>query len=206
MTCLQKGVLSFWQYDFRRQELGGVATVFVDVAHDARRHAYQLALGEQEDGLQLGMQALVGMTDHVLILEVAAATKATDDGVGAHLLAEVGGETCVALYLDLRVVGEDGLAPSDAVLQVKGGTLFHVDADGDIDLVEHGEGTQYDGTVTQSDGVEGTGEYGYSFHFVCFEIGCKSITLSRFDAIHFQEFHWWNGKCFSKKTQSLHCQ
>jgi hypothetical protein len=30
------------------------------------------------------------------------------------------------------------------------------------------KGAQYDGTVTQGDGVEGTGEYGYSFHFVEF--------------------------------------
>ncbi len=111
------------------------------------------------------MQALVGVPDHVLVLEVAAATQAADDGVGAHFLAEVGGEALVALHLHVRVVGKDGLAPLDAVLQVKGGTLFHVDADGDIDLVEHGEGAKYDGTVTQGDGVEGTGEYGYSFHW-----------------------------------------
>ena len=182
-------LLFFRQFDFRGKELGSVATVLVDVADDARRHAHQLAFGKQEDGLQLGMQALVGVADHVLVLEVAAATQAADDGVGPHFLAEVGGETLVALHFHVRVVSKDGLAPLDAVLQIKGGTLFHVDADGDINLVEHGKGAKYDGTVTQGDGVEGTGENGYSFHFSWFEIGCKSITLLRLGAILFREFH-----------------
>ena len=158
----------FGQLHLVRQKLGSVAAVLVDVADDARRNAHQLALGEEEDGLQLGMQTLVGMPDHVLILEVAAATQTTDDGTGTHFLAEVGGEAFVTLHLHLWEVGKDGLAPSNAVLQLKSGAFFHVDADGDIDFVEHVKGSQYDGTVTQGDGVEGTGEYGYSFHFVEF--------------------------------------
>ena len=81
------------------------------------------------------------MANHVLVLEVAAAAQTADDGVGAHFLAEVGGEALVALHLHIGVIGEDGFAPGDAVLQLKGGTLLHIDADGDIDLVEHGEGS-----------------------------------------------------------------
>ena len=134
-------LLPFGQLHLDGQELGSVATVLVDVADDARRHAHQLALSEEEDGLQLGMQALVGVADHVLVLEVAATAQATDDGVGANLLAKVGGEALVALHLHIGVVGEDGFAPGDAVLQLKGGTLLHVDSDGNIDLVEHREGS-----------------------------------------------------------------
>ena len=173
--------LSFRQLHLFRQKLGSVAAVLIDVADNTRRHAHQLAFGEQEDGLQLGVQTFVGVPDHVLVLEVAATAQAADDGVGPHLLAEVGGEALVALHLHIRVIGEYGLAPFDAVLKVKGGAFFHVDADGDIDLVEHGEGSQYDGTVTQGDGVEGTGEYGYSFHDLLdyhFLIGLRSTTLT----------------------------
>ena len=87
----------FRQLHLGRQELGSVTAVLVDVADDARRHAYQLALSEEEDGLQFGMQALVGVPNHVLVFEVAAATQATDDGIGAHFLAEVGGEAFVSI-------------------------------------------------------------------------------------------------------------
>ena len=67
----------------------------------------------------------------------------------------------------IHEVGENGLAPRDAVFQFKGGTFLHVDADGDIDFIEDGQGPQNDGTMPQSDGVEGTGENGYSFHRLC---------------------------------------
>ena len=110
------------------------------------------------------MQALVGVSNHVFVLEVAAAAQATDDGVCAHFLAKVGSEALVTFYLNLRIVLENGLAPFDAVLQFKSGALLHIDADGDIDFVEDGQSPQNDAAVPQGDGVEGTGKNCYSFH------------------------------------------
>ena len=159
MDLLPSGQLHLFGHELRH-----VAAVLVDVADDARRHTHQLALGEEEDGLQLGVEALVGMPNHVFIFEVAAAAQATDDGACAHFLAEVGSEAFVAFHFHLWVVFEDGFAPLDAVLKVESGTLFHVDADGDIDLVEDVQRPQNDAAVPQGDGVEGTGENGYSFH------------------------------------------
>ena len=187
-------LLLFWQLHLNRQELGGVATVLVDVADDARRHAHQFAFGEEEDGFQLRMQTLVGVADHVLVLEVAAAAQTTDDGVGTHFLAEVGSEALVALHFHLRIVLENGLAPRDAVLQIKSGTLFHIDADSDINLVEDGQGPQNDAAVPQGDGIEGTGENGYSFHCVFdFLQVCLVVALrhcERSEAIQELVFFW----------------
>lgn len=104
------------------------------------------------------------MADHVLVLEVAAAAEAADDEAGTHLLAEVGGETVVALHHDVGVVGKDILAPFDAVLQGEGGAFLHVDAHGDVDDVEHRQGAQHDGAVSEGDGIERSREYGDSFH------------------------------------------
>ena len=124
--------MHFVQMHSLRHELRDVAAVLVDVAYHARRYAHQCALGEQEDGLQFGMQALVGMTNHVLVLEIAAATEASDDELGVYLLAEVGGETFVGFHLYLRIVLKDLFNPLYARLEREGGTLLAVDANGDI--------------------------------------------------------------------------
>ena len=132
----------------------GIAAVLVDVAHHARADSYQLAFGEEEHGLQLGMKSFVGMADHVLILEVGAASETTDNEPSAHFLAEVGGESVVALHDDVRIVGENGFAPFDAILQGEGATFLHVDAHGHIDEIKHGQGAQHDGAVAKGDGIE----------------------------------------------------
>ena len=121
------------------------------------------------------MKALVGVPNHIFILEIAAAAKASDDGACAYFLAEVGSEALVALHFHLRIVLENGLAPRDAVLQIKSGTLFHIDADGDINLVEDGQSPQNDAAMPQGDGVEGTRENGYSFHCVVFTISNRAL-------------------------------
>ena len=92
----------FFQIHLFWDELGSVPSVLVDVTNHAGTHAHQLALGQQKHRFQLGMESFVGMTDHVLILEVAAAAEATDDEPCTHLFAEVGGETVVTLHKDSR--------------------------------------------------------------------------------------------------------
>ena len=161
-------LLPFRQLHLFWEELRHVAMVLINVAHDARRNTHQLTFSQQEDGFQFGMEALVSMANHVLVFKVTATAQATDDDIGTHFLAEVGGKALVTLHLHLGVVLEHGLAPLDAVLKLKGGALLHVDADTDIDFVEHGQGSQNNATVPQGDGVEGTGENGYSFHSVVF--------------------------------------
>ena len=184
----------FGQLHFNRQKLGSVAAILVDVADNARRHTNQLTFSEQEDGFQLGVKALVGVPDHIFILEIAAATQATNDGACAHFLAEVGSKALVALHFHLRIVLENGLAPRDAVLQIKSGTLFHIDADGDINLVEDGQSPQNDAAMPQCDGIEGTGENGYSFHCVFdFLQVCLVVALrhcERSEAIQELVFFW----------------
>ena len=140
------------------------------------------------------MKALVGVPDHILVLKIAAAAQAADDGACAHFLAEVGSKALVALHFHLRIVLENGLAPRDAVLQIKSGTLFHIDADCDINLVEDGQGPQNDAAMPQCDGIEGTGENGYSFHCVFdFLQVCLVVALrhcERSEAIQELVFFW----------------
>ncbi len=154
----------FFQIDLFRNELGGVSTVFIDIADHAGTDADEFAFSEQKHRLELGVEAFVSVADHILILEVATAAEAADDESGAYLLAEVGGEAVVALHHDVGIVSKDVLAPFDAVLQGEGGAFLHVDAYGDVDDVEHRQGAQHDGAVPEGDGIEGSRKDSDSFH------------------------------------------
>ena len=136
-----------FQLDFFGHETRNIAAILENVADDARRNAYQFAFGEQENGLQLGMKAFVGVADHVLVLEIAAATQAADDEFCSDFLAEICRQAFVGLDFHLWIVLENVLNPLDAVFQRECAAFFAVDADGDVKFIEQRQGSQNDGAM-----------------------------------------------------------
>lgn len=152
-----------------------------DVSDDGAIDGRMLGRREEKDGVDT-RHLPIDLGNGPLELEIGGGAKPADDVATAELTGEIDSQAVVGLDGDARLVGKDGLDEIDTLLGSEEAPLIGIDTDSDNNLVEHFKTARDDALVTDSEGVEGTGEYGLSgiWHLggnlgsVCFFIGNES--------------------------------
>lgn len=115
-------------------------------------------VGEEEDGLNVGGETAVDVGYATLVLVVGGVAHATNNIIGAHLAAEIGGQRGVGPHINVAKTGDSLANQFNALLERLKGPLGYIDTNCHHHSVEQSGGLLDKMQVTYGERIERTGK------------------------------------------------